>query len=257
MSPWKGKARADNDDYGNGGPDGIVLPLDMWIVSTYEAVYTIPIEVGTPPQTLSVQVDTGSSDLWLASSSCSTQACKQTDGRQYDDSKAEQTGADFHIQYVEGSVYGPIVWDTVRLGGYEIDGQALGTSVAGFRTGHFNNHSLRSCRDNRRRRASIASLHWCNGTRFARELHHRTERLRYYYEYPRWCHPALQPVHYGASIHLAFVPLYFHDAFTTRRRQLVRTIAPRHRSTSANRHHPRPEQSTVLKLVLASYGPAK
>lgn len=124
MTPWKGKARDDSD--GNGGADGIVLPLDMLVTSTYQAVYTLSISVGTPAQTLSVQVDTGSSDLWVAANSCSTQACKQTNGNLYNPSQATQTGKSFQISYVEGEVSGPIVWDTVRLGGYEIDGQALG-----------------------------------------------------------------------------------------------------------------------------------
>ena len=128
MSPWKGKAR--DDSYGNGGADGIVLPLDMLLTSTYEAVYTVPISVGTPPQTLSIQVDTGSSDLWIAASSCSSQPCKQTNGEVYNPSAATQTGKSFTITYVEGQVSGPIVWDTVRLGGYEINSQALGMFVS-------------------------------------------------------------------------------------------------------------------------------
>ena len=131
MGLWKGKARArDDDGYGNGGTDGIVLPLDMFIAATYEAVYTLPLQVGDPPQSLSVQIETGSSDLWLASTSCGTQACKQAGGRLYDASGSKQSGQPFHIDYVEGNVDGPIVWDTVRFGGYEIDGQALGASSA-------------------------------------------------------------------------------------------------------------------------------
>lgn len=125
---WKGKARDDN--YGSGGADGLVLPLDMHVSSPYEALYTLPLQVGTPPQTLSVQIDTGSSDLWLASSSCSSQACKQTSGKLYDSSGSKPTGQPFDIQYVEGVVEGPIVWDTITVGGYEIDNQALGASVA-------------------------------------------------------------------------------------------------------------------------------
>lgn len=127
MSPWKGKAR--DDGLGDGGAGGIVLPLNMLYTSTYEAIYTLPISVGTSSQTqaFSVQVDTGSSDLWIASTSCSSQACKQS-GKRYDPSQAQQTGKPFEIDYVQGVVKGPIVWDSVTLGGYEVDGQALGTS---------------------------------------------------------------------------------------------------------------------------------
>ena len=107
-------------------------------------MYVVPITVGNT-QNLSVQVDTGSSDLvrhsflscsarvahffffqWIASTSCNTQACKQTGGRLYDPSHSSATTKQFDISYVEGYVEGPIVWDAVTIGGYSITSQALG-----------------------------------------------------------------------------------------------------------------------------------
>ncbi|KAF7789932.1 hypothetical protein EIP86_000880 [Pleurotus ostreatoroseus] len=80
-------------------------------------------------QNLSVQVDTGSSDLWLASTACGSQACKQTNGQLYDPSQATSTNVGFTITYVEGYVSGTIVWDSVSLGGYTVGAQALAAAA--------------------------------------------------------------------------------------------------------------------------------
>ena len=89
--------------------------------------YMVPLKVGTPPQTVYVQVDTGSSDLWLASPSCQTTACKSS-GHTYDpssSSSAQTTSADFSISYLQGQVSGDVVQDTVRIGPASINAQAL------------------------------------------------------------------------------------------------------------------------------------
>uniref|UniRef100_D8PYR9 Peptidase A1 domain-containing protein n=1 Tax=Schizophyllum commune (strain H4-8 / FGSC 9210) TaxID=578458 RepID=D8PYR9_SCHCM len=93
----------------------------------YDVSYMVPLKVGTPPQTVYVQVDTGSSDLWLASPSCQTSACKSS-GHTYDpssSSSAQTTSADFSISYLQGQVSGDVVKDTVRIGPASINAQAL------------------------------------------------------------------------------------------------------------------------------------
>ncbi|KAI0689929.1 aspartic peptidase domain-containing protein [Cytidiella melzeri] len=127
---WKGKGRAVEPAAASvreevGGAGGVVLPLTMIQTSSYETVYTLPISVGTSGQVLSVQVDSGSSDLWIASNSCGTQACKQAGGNLYNPSSSTPTGQTFAITYVEGDAGGPIVWDQVDIGGYTVDAQAL------------------------------------------------------------------------------------------------------------------------------------
>ncbi|KAG2139633.1 aspartic peptidase domain-containing protein [Suillus bovinus] len=96
------------------------------VITSYDSVaYTLPVLVGSAQQNLSLQVDTGSSDLWIASKSCSTASCSSTDGRLYDPTSSTPTGASFTISYLSGSVSGPIVWDTVQLGTYSVQNQAL------------------------------------------------------------------------------------------------------------------------------------
>ncbi|KAJ8481242.1 hypothetical protein ONZ45_g15376 [Pleurotus djamor] len=117
--------KLDRRDEGPGGPDGIVLPMEMLGGGVFDAVYTIPVRVGASQQNLSVQIDSGSSDLWFASSSCSTQSCSQTNGNLYDPSSSTPTGQNFDIPYLRGRAAGPIVWDRLELGGYSVENQAL------------------------------------------------------------------------------------------------------------------------------------
>ncbi|KAJ7099995.1 aspartic peptidase domain-containing protein [Mycena belliarum] len=110
---------------GAGGSDGIVVPLEYVADGPYDVTYSLPILVGSgpSPQNMSLQVDTGSSDLWIASTSCGSSVCGKTP--RYNPTTAVPTNHDFTIQYLAGKVSGPIVWDTVNVGGYSIDNQAL------------------------------------------------------------------------------------------------------------------------------------
>lgn len=122
-SKAEGKQRAR--DEGTGGAGGVVLELEM-VTTSYDSVaYTVPVSVGAAQQNLSLQIDTGSSDLWIASKSCSTASCSSTDGRLYDPTSSTSSGASFTIAYLSGTVSGPIVWDTVQLGTYSVENQAL------------------------------------------------------------------------------------------------------------------------------------
>ncbi|KAG6877721.1 hypothetical protein C0993_004658 [Termitomyces sp. T159_Od127] len=118
--------RAVAQNEGPGATDGVVLPLQVVATSVFDIAYTIDARVGADAQKLSLQVDTGSSDLWIASKSCSSSVCAQTNGHLYDSSSAAPTGQDFTIRYLQGNVSGPIVWDKFDIGGYSLDSQALG-----------------------------------------------------------------------------------------------------------------------------------
>jgi len=78
------------------------------------------VSIGSPAQTFKVIYDTGSSNLWVPSTSCSN--CK-AQGSKYDSSKSTtytKDGQSFALQYGTGSCTGFISQDTVTIGGQDI-----------------------------------------------------------------------------------------------------------------------------------------
>ncbi|CAE7120687.1 unnamed protein product [Rhizoctonia solani] len=83
------------------------------------------IEIGTPPQKFVVDFDTGSSDLWVPSSTCVAQRCssKNTFDASKSSSSKQQEG-EFRITYGDGSgVSGPVYADIVTVAGLSAEGQ--------------------------------------------------------------------------------------------------------------------------------------
>lgn len=82
------------------------------------------ISLGTPPQKFKVVLDTGSSNLWVPSSSCSSIACYLHST--YDSSASstfKKNGSDFDISYGSGSLSGFVSNDVMQLGDITVQGQ--------------------------------------------------------------------------------------------------------------------------------------
>ncbi|CAO3640188.1 unnamed protein product [Cunninghamella blakesleeana] len=84
------------------------------------------VSIGTPPQDLKLDFDTGSSDLWFASTLCSGCSGSQT---KYDPTKSstyQKEGKSWQISYGDGSnASGVTGIDTVTLGGLAIKNQRI------------------------------------------------------------------------------------------------------------------------------------
>lgn len=77
------------------------------------------ISVGTPAQKFLIDFDTGSSDLWLPSSACTSSTCKsKSKYTAASSSTSVKKSGSFSIEYGDGStVSGPIYTDTVAVAG--------------------------------------------------------------------------------------------------------------------------------------------
>ncbi|KAJ3778733.1 aspartic peptidase domain-containing protein [Lentinula raphanica] len=94
------------------------------IVNEVDMLYYGDLSIGTPGQGLTFDIDTGSADLWVPSSWCST--CTKN---HYDESQSStyvDKGRRFAVSYGSGSVSGTTASDTVTIAGTSIHNQTFG-----------------------------------------------------------------------------------------------------------------------------------
>mmetsp|Transcript_14062 Transcript_14062/g.23380 ORF Transcript_14062/g.23380 Transcript_14062/m.23380 type:complete len:383 (+) Transcript_14062:19-1167(+) len=94
------------------------------VINDYEnSQYYGEISLGTPEQTFNVIFDTGSSDLWVASSQCDSSCGRHAE---YDSSKSssyQANGTEFKIMYGSGPVSGFQSVDLLDMGGLIVKDQ--------------------------------------------------------------------------------------------------------------------------------------
>ncbi|KAH9858927.1 acid protease [Lenzites betulinus] len=83
------------------------------------------ISVGTPAQSFLIDFDTGSSDLWIPSSACTSSTCsKKKKYTASSSSTSVKKSGTFSIEYGDGStVSGPIYTDSVKVAGIAVTKQ--------------------------------------------------------------------------------------------------------------------------------------
>lgn len=99
-----------------------------------DSLYLCPVQIGTPAQTLYLDFDTGSSDLWVWSTELPQSTLSQANSRDqqvpFDATKSSTFkklgGASWKISYGDGSsASGDVGTDVIDLGGLRIENQAI------------------------------------------------------------------------------------------------------------------------------------
>lgn len=99
---------------------GHELPLTNYM----NAQYFTEIQLGSPPQSFKVILDTGSSNLWIPSVDCTSLACYLHQKYDHEASSSySKNGTKFAIQYGSGSLEGYISQDTLTFGDLVIPDQ--------------------------------------------------------------------------------------------------------------------------------------
>ncbi|KAI9510934.1 acid protease [Russula earlei] len=99
------------------------MPLQAEISGALDVLYYGPIGIGTPAQWLTVDVDTGSADLWVPTN------CGNCPGRRFEASRSSTyrpTNQAFSITYGTGRVSGKVATDTVSIAGLSVADQGFG-----------------------------------------------------------------------------------------------------------------------------------
>ncbi|EMR08786.1 hypothetical protein PNEG_02956 [Pneumocystis murina B123] len=104
---------------------------EVSLTNFFNAQYYTQIKLGTPPQTFKVVLDTGSSNLWVPSSKCTSIACLLH--KRYDSSLSSTylaNGTEFQIRYGSGSLSGFISQDVLHIGDLIVHSQDFGEAIS-------------------------------------------------------------------------------------------------------------------------------
>lgn len=111
--------------------DGLGGVIGLQPISNFQAdlEYFTSISIGTPPQQLNVILDTGSSDLWIASSNCTTATgCLNNLGPKFNpltSLSSTTANTQFSIKYGSGSATGKMYSDNITFAGYNVSAQSF------------------------------------------------------------------------------------------------------------------------------------
>ncbi|THH33245.1 hypothetical protein EUX98_g899 [Antrodiella citrinella] len=100
-----------------------IMKLTDDVVANFDLLYYGPMAFGTPAQTLTVSIDTGSADLWVAAN------CRSCDDAQFTpkaSSTFKKSADKFSITYGQGRAVGVLVQDVVTIGPLSVKNQYFG-----------------------------------------------------------------------------------------------------------------------------------
>ncbi|XP_038612364.1 cathepsin E-like [Tachyglossus aculeatus] len=94
------------------------------------AQYYGVVSIGTPPQRFTVVFDTGSSNFWVPSAYCISEACRMHQKfKSFLSRSYRHDGQAFSLHYGTGQLLGVVGIERVQLGNITIEGQEFGESI--------------------------------------------------------------------------------------------------------------------------------
>ncbi|KAG2039952.1 aspartic peptidase domain-containing protein [Suillus americanus] len=91
----------------------------------YDSSYYGSLAIGTPAMSFDVILDTGSSDFWVASSSCGSSCGSSPTYDPSSSSTFQNLSTIFDIQYGSGAAAGYVAQDTVQMAGFSVSSQGF------------------------------------------------------------------------------------------------------------------------------------
>ncbi|EOD52756.1 putative aspartic-type endopeptidase protein [Neofusicoccum parvum UCRNP2] len=102
-------------------------------LTNFRSLYQINVTVGTPPQQLGLQIDTGSSDVWFpyaGSSQCMQGGCESAFDPDQSSTFEDIGQGQFKIQYVDGTtISGDYARDVLSIGNTEIRNMTMAVAT--------------------------------------------------------------------------------------------------------------------------------
>ncbi|EGN95044.1 hypothetical protein SERLA73DRAFT_187322 [Serpula lacrymans var. lacrymans S7.3] len=99
--------------------------MNLIVDQDYDSSYFGSLAIGTPPVSFDIILDTGSSDLWVASAACGAACTKSNTFNAASSSSFKNLSQSFVIQYGEGEAEGTLGQDIVQMAGFSVNNQVF------------------------------------------------------------------------------------------------------------------------------------
>lgn len=129
VSEWGALAKSQRDNliakYGSPTPQKRSTGYNLIVNRLYDSSYYGSLAIGTPAVSFDVILDTGSSDLWVAGSSCGTSCGSSPTYNPSSSSSFQNLSTPFDIQYGSGYADGYVAQDIVQMAGFSVSSQGF------------------------------------------------------------------------------------------------------------------------------------